>query len=211
MADQYIAVIDVGKTNKKVLVFDESLAMIDSAYKSFDEYVEDGIHYEDVENASAWFMEQIAQFARKYAIKALSITTHGATAMCIDAGGKLALPPVAYTTDAGEEFDRSFYEEFGSQEELQEKTGTAKIGNMINVAKVLYFCKRTWPEKFEKIHMVLNFPQYFGYLFTGKTGAEPTYTGCHTYLYDPYNRKYSSVAEGLGPKASRNHGKCWGR
>jgi sugar (pentulose or hexulose) kinase len=211
MAEQHIAVIDAGKTNKKVLVFNQDLAIVDSAYKSFDEYVEGTVHYEDVDNASAWFFSQLAEFAKKYAIKALSITTHGSTVICIDREGKLAVPPVAYTTDAGEDFDRSFYEEFGSQKELQRTTGTARIGNMINEAKVLYFCKRSWPEKFENISMVLNFPQYFGYLFTGKAGAEPTYTGCHTYLYDPINRKYSSVAHGLGvaDKLPRKIDKSW--
>ncbi|MBD3390989.1 MAG: carbohydrate kinase [Chitinivibrionales bacterium] len=198
MATQHIAVIDVGKTNKKVLIFNHDLTVVDSAYKSFDEYVEDGIHYEDVENATAWFMEQLGLFAKKYDIAALSITTHGSTALCVDRDGNLAVPPVAYTTDAGEEFDTSFYEEFGSVEELQRATATAKIGNMVNEGKVLYFCKRKWPDKFENIHMVLHFPQYFGYLFTGKNGAEPTFTGCHTYLYDPINRKYSTVAEKLG-------------
>jgi sugar (pentulose or hexulose) kinase len=198
MPDSFIAVIDVGKTNKKILVFDSKLKIADSAYKSFDEYVEDGVHYESVEAASKWMMDQLAVFSKKYRIKALSITTHGATVMCIDRDGNLALPPVAYTTDAGPEFDTEFHKEFGSQEVLQKETGTARIGSMINEAKILFYCKKRWPDRFEKVYKILHYPQYFGYLFTGRFGAEPTYTGCHTYLFDPVNRRCSSVAEKLG-------------
>jgi sugar (pentulose or hexulose) kinase len=198
MNNAFIAVIDVGKTNKKVLIFDQNLKIVDSAYKSFDEYIEDTVHYERVEETSAWIMDQLNVFSKTYPVKALSVTTHGATMMCIDKNGGLALPPVAYTTDAGEKFDQDFYTEFGSMESLQEETCTAKIGSMINEAKILYFCKQKWPDRFAKIYKILNYPQYFGYLFTGNIGAEPTYTGCHTYLYDPVRRRYSSVAEKLG-------------
>lgn len=198
MSTNHIAVIDVGKTNKKVLVFDEGLTIVDSAYRTFDERVEDGVHYEQVDSAVVWFKEQLKRFAATYPIKAISVTTHGATAICIDRAGNLATPPVAYTTPADEAFRTEFFDTFGDREELQRATATAEIGDMVNVAKVLFFMKKKWPEKFAQIDAVLNYPQYFGYLLTGKAGAEPTYTGCHTYLYDFANNRYSSVAAALG-------------
>jgi sugar (pentulose or hexulose) kinase len=200
MATNHIAVIDVGKTNKKVLVFDDRLRVVDSAYRSFDEYEEEGVHYEDVENAFAWFTEQLRTFAAAYPIKAVSVTTHGATAMGIDCEGAPAIPPVAYTTPADEAFRDEFFATFGEREKLQQTTATAEIGDMINIAKLLFFAKKKWPERFERIDTVLNYPQYIGYRLTGRTGAEPTYTGCHTYLYDFSAGEYSSVAAALGIK-----------
>lgn len=198
MNPSYIAVIDIGKTNKKVLIFDRDLTLQDSVYRGIEEYEEDGVRYENVTETWQWVAEQLRTLTRRYRIAAVSVTTHGATAMCLDADGNLAVPPVAYTTEAGEEFRQDFYDKFGDPSALQRETCTAEVGSLINVAKLLYFQKKRWPERFERIAHVLYYPQYFGYLLTGVCGAEPTYTGCHTYLYDPHTHKPSSVARGLG-------------
>lgn len=197
MTDSYMAVIDIGKTNKKVLIFDPNLKIVDSAFKNFDEFTKDGVIYEDLENMTQWIISQIKTFATQYHIKALSVTTHGATAFAIDKNGKLAIPPVAYTTDAGETFREEFYQTFGSRKALKKETGTAEIGSVINIGKLIYFMKKKWPDKWKKVWKILNMPQYFGYLFTGQIGAEPTYVGCHTYLYDPKKQAYSSLVKKL--------------
>ncbi len=198
MPEHYIGVVDIGKTNKKVLIYDLNLRCVDSAYKNFDEFEEDGIIYEDLENMSLWIEEQLKKFALKYTIKAISVTTHGAFAVGIDKDGALAVPPVAYTTDAGEEFRDDFFKTFGDPISLKKATGTTEIGSLINVGKLIYFWKKKWPEQFKNIWKILNMPQYFGYLFTGKIGAEPTYVGCHSYLYDPKEKTYSDFADKLG-------------
>lgn len=211
MNNTSIAVIDIGKTNKKVLIFDRDMSIIDSAYASFEEKVKDGIHYESVDETWFWVKDQLKALAKRHAIKVISVATHGATAMCIDAGGKLATPPVAYTTDAGERFSEEFFAAFGNRRELQRRTATAEIGSMVNVAKLLYFIQQKWPRRFAATTAVLYYPQYFGYLLTGHVGAEPTYTGCHTYLYDFEAGGYSSVAEKLGiaDKLPANISKTW--
>ncbi len=196
--DSYLAVIDIGKTNKKVLIFDQALQVVDTSFKKFEEYLEAGIIYEDLENMTDWIIQQIREFAEKYAIKALSVTTHGAMAVAIDQEGKPAIPPVAYTTDAGETFRGRFFQTFGSPQALKMETGTTEIGSLVNIGKMIFFMQETWPVAWSNVWKILNFPQYFGYLFTGQTGAEPTYVGCHTYLYNPSTQLYSSVAKKLG-------------
>jgi sugar (pentulose or hexulose) kinase len=151
-----------------------------------------------MEAMTEWFTDQLKTFAKKYAIRALSVTTHGATVMCLDKRGALAVPPVAYTTEADEAFRKEFYDTFGSPEELQRTTATAEVGSLINPGKLLFFVKKKYPEEFAKVNMILNYPQYWGFVFTGKYGAEPTYTGCHTYLFDFEKKVYSKVAHGLG-------------
>ncbi len=198
MSAYHIAVLDVGKTNKKVLVYDDTLSVVDSAYETFEERVEGHVHFEPVEEMTAWFKKQLSVFSSKYAVKAVSVTTHGATAVALGADGSLAVPPVAYTTDAGEEFRGEFYETFGNREQLQESTATAEIGSLINVAKKVFFWKKYYPDQFAKAERILYFPQYFGFVLTGKLGAEPTYTGCHTYLWDFRRGGYSEVARKLG-------------
>lgn len=198
MANTYFAVIDVGKTNKKVLIYDQQLRVVDSAYESFNEFEQDGIILEDLENMTAWIKDQLRLFGADYRIRVLSVTAHGAFAVGLDKNGKLAMPPVAYTNQAGDEFREDFFNTFGDPVVLKKETGTAEIGSMVNIGKLVYFWKKTWPEKWPDLHSILYMPQYFGYLFTGKAGAEPTYIGCHTYLYNPKTGAYSSVADKLG-------------
>ncbi len=199
MAGQYVAVFDVGKTNKKLAVYDASFSVVESAYSRFDEREdEEGIHYEDIRGITDWFLSQLKVFSGKYHIRAVSVTTHGATALCLDRHGELAVPPVAYTTEAGESFRKEFYDTFGDPVSLQELTCTAEIGSMVNIAKKLFFMKKRFPQQFKNIHTILNYPQYFGYLLTGQYGTEPTYIGCHTYLYNFHERAYSRVARELG-------------
>ncbi len=194
----HIAVMDIGKTNKKVLIYDYSLNLLDVAYGNFPEYVDGRIHYEDVESTFKWLRKQLKQFSSTYHIQAISISTHGATAMGIDANGDLAVPPVAYTTEVAPSFREEFYETFGRREKLQQETATPEVGELVNLAKLLFFMKKQWPQQYEKIETVLNYPQYIGFLFTGQIGVEPTYLGCHSYLYDFQNNTYSDVAVKLG-------------
>lgn len=199
MAEQtYIAVIDVGKTNKKVLIFDQQLSLVDSAYRGFEEYVEDSVHIEDLNGMTGWIFDQLTSFAATYPIGAISVTTHGATLVCVDKDGRPAVPPVAYTTDPGEGFQERFYAACGDPKGLQERTATPRFGLLLNAGKTLQFIKERYPERFETVKTVLGMPQYFGALLTGVYGAEPTYAGCHTYLLDFHAKRYSSVADVLG-------------
>jgi len=198
MPDYHIAVLDIGKTNKKILIFDPNLNIRDSVYKTFDEYIENNIHYENTEQTIQWFKTELKKYSTIYHIKVISITTHGATFACIDTEGNTALPVIAYTTEPGQEFHDEFFKKFGNRQVLQEKTATAELGALINPGISIYFIKKKFPEKFDTIKYILFFPQFFGYILTGKIGAEPTYTGCHNYLWDFKNNQWSFVAEKLG-------------
>jgi sugar (pentulose or hexulose) kinase len=200
MSEEHIAVIDIGKTNKKVLIYDRSLKVLATEKKNFEEFKKDGMVFEPLEEITAWLKSTLKTVSAKFNIKALSVTTHGATAFCIDKEGNLSVPPLAYTTEASDEFRTEFYDKFGSPEELQEKTATAEVGSLINVGKLIYFAKKKFPEQFANTWKILNYPQYIGYLFTGKIGAEPTYMGCHSYLLDANTKGISEVAEKMGIK-----------
>ncbi len=58
---------------------------------------------------------------------------------------------------------------------------------------------------------ILNYPQYFGFLLTGRVGAEATYVGCHSYLWDFAAGRWSSVARDLGiiDKLPAQVGRSW--
>ena len=193
-----IAVLDVGKTNKKLLVFDEKLNVLDSIYKNIPADESGPVHFEMIDEISEWFLDGLAAMAAKYDIGAVSVTTHGATFASVGADGKLSAPLVAYTTDPGDEFNDAFFAKYGKSEELHSKVKTPLLGGLANVARGIEFLRERYPAEFAATDKFLFFPQYFGYLLTGVPGADSTYAGCHTYLWDFDANDWSFVADSMG-------------
>ena len=193
-----IVVIDIGMTNKKVAVYDDGLKQLDAQYRAFDPLIIDNLQCHDLKAMEDWFIEELRYFARKYPVKALAISAHGATFVCVGNDGRNVLPCVYYTHEPGENFHARFYESFGKAEELQARTGTPAFKAMINPAKGIFFAKEQFRDEFKNVTAVLPYPQYWGSRFTGKIGAEASYMGNHTYLWDQVDNTLSSVARDLG-------------
>lgn len=194
------AVLDIGKTNKKTLILDSTLKIVAQEKTSLSEYESGGIRLEQPEQIFNWFLDMISKFTGKYDIKSIAVTTQGASLVCLDKDGGLAIPPLAYTNDGGEDFDRKFFGKFGSKEVLQRETHTAPIGSMINCAKLIYFLQLKYQNEFKNVAEILFYPQFFVKRLTGVSVTEPTYLGCHTYLYDDSRKGYSRIADELGIK-----------
>jgi sugar (pentulose or hexulose) kinase len=202
-----IAVIDIGMTNKKVAVYDDALRQIDAHYRQFDPVMADGktaagmecanLPCHDLVGMETWFLDELGSFAKRYPVKAIAVTVHGATFVCVGKDGKPALPCVYYTHEPGETFHERFYAAFGKAEALQERTGTPAFKAMINPAKGLFFAREVFPEAFASTAIILPYPQYWGFRLSGKAGAESTYMGCHTYLWDQIDQRLSSVARDM--------------
>ena len=201
-----VCVIDIGMTNKKVSVYDDCLNLIETSYRNFQglktvygpEKKEILCH--DIEGMKQWFFACISEYAKKYPVKSISVTTHGATFVCTDEKFNQTVPCVFYTEEPGEDFQNEFYEICGTKEKLQLECQTPVLSSMINMAKGIYFVKKYFPEDFSKTKRIINYPQFWTYILTGKFCAERTFLACHTYLWNQNEDTYSSVTEKLGIK-----------
>lgn len=200
-----IAVLDVGKTNKKLLVFDGELRLLEAQSACFPEIRDPAgetagvqVLLEDTEGCRRWVLEQLGHLAARHPIRALAVSAHGATFACLDGRGELALPVVSYTTEPGEAFHEEFFAAVGDSGPLQRITATPRLPNLLNLAQGIFFVRRHYPESFARTRAILGYAQYYGHWLTGAAGAEPTYTGCHTHLWDFRRGAWSVVAERLG-------------
>jgi len=198
MDKYHIAVFDIGKTNKKLIIFDSELNILNTEKTNIEEYEVEQIKYDDLYSIEKWFLEHLKKKSSLFNIKVISVSAHGATFTCIDDKGELSIPEISYTTDPGKKFHDEFYKVFGSKTELQQITGTPDFNLLINVAKGIWFVKRKYNNKFKKTKHILLLPQYFCYKLTGKVVADPTYIGCHTYLWNFRKKDWSEVADKLG-------------
>lgn len=207
----HIAVFDIGKTNKKLVIYDHNLNIVRIEKTQIEEYSDDRFSYDNVPAIEQWILDMLKNSAPHFNIRVISISAHGATFTCVDENGDLAVPELSYTTDPGEGFHDAFFEEMGSEKTLQMETCTPDFKVLLNVAKGIKFAKATFSDQFGQVKHVLNYPQHFSYKLTGVASADPTYVGCHSYLWDFRKNTWSHVVDKLNirPLLPEKLSKSW--
>ncbi len=192
MKKKVIAVFDVGKTNKKLLLFDKSLNLVFEEEKVFDEKKDDdGFECDDIEKLLKWIKESLAGLVagEVYEIKAINFSTYGATIVYLDKNGERTAPVYNYLKPMPEDTLKGFYEKYGGVEEFSRKTASPAL-DMLNSGLQIYWLKYKKPHYWEKTKHILHFPQYLSYVLTGQIVSDYTSIGCHTALWDFDNWKY---------------------
>jgi L-fuculokinase len=192
-----VAVLDVGKTNKKLGIYDRSFQVVDEQRTTIEPGEFNGLEVESTDELLAWFQEALARAAGQFDIRAVAITTHGATCVMLNEAGGLAHPVISYTSPKGLEVQDAFYEAFGDRVALHHATCTPDLG-FTNMAKALFYVKTRLPDVWTTVRHVLFYDSYLSYELTGKMGMESTYLGNHSYLWNYADDDWSSVARGLG-------------
>ena len=185
-------IFDIGKTNKKCFVFDEEYREVWREYFRFKEIEDEGgFPCDDVLAIGEWVKMTTKKLLKnkKFDIKAINFSTYGASFMHIDKKGSPVTPLYNYLKPYPKELLNSFYEKYGSEEQIARETASPLLG-MLNSGFQLYWLKYTQPKVYQKIHRSLHFPQYLSYLFTGIPISEFTSIGCHTRLWDYSKHDY---------------------
>jgi sugar (pentulose or hexulose) kinase len=193
-----IAVIDIGMTNKKISVYGRDLGLLESLSRRFEPLEVGGIQAHDLEGMEEWFLDALADLGRRHRIEAIAVSAHGATMVAVGADGRPCAPCVFYTHQPDEGFEDVFRALAGDPLDLQESTGTAPFGALLNMAKGILFLREAFPEGFAKAQRLLFLPQYWGFRLSGQAAPEVTSLGCHSYLWDWRKGAYSALARELG-------------
>lgn len=196
-----IAIFDVGKTNKKFLLFDQQYQIIKKEEVYIDEIVDDdGQKGEDLEALTNWLLTtwKALEADKTYDVLAVNFSAYGASLVHLDENGKPVTPLYNYVKPFPEALEKQFYDTYGDKLTLSTQTSSPPLG-MLNSGLQLYWLKYEKPELFGQIKYTLHLPQYVSYLFTGQFVTEYTSVGCHTALWDFQKRDYHAwvYAEGL--------------
>lgn len=190
-----IAVLDIGKTNAKVVIFDAASGA-EIEMRRMPNRVLSGPPYPhyDVEALWAFLIETLATFAKEPGFDAISITTHGASAALIDADGRLALPVLDYEHEYPEEIRHAYNK---MRPDFAE-TFSPRLSGGLNLGAQIHYQKTAFPEEFARVRTILTYPQYWAYRLSGVAANEATSLGCHTDLWKPHEGGYSSLVDALG-------------
>jgi sugar (pentulose or hexulose) kinase len=184
--EDVILIFDVGKTNKKVLLFDRNLKVIHEEESIFEEVVDDeGFPCDDAQKLEQWIKETIRKYLslNEYLVKGINITTYGATLVYLDEEGKRLSPIYNYLKPIPDQVLEGFYKSNGGVEEFSRRTASPVLG-MLNSGLQILWLKLTKPEIFRRVHKVLHLPQYLTSLVHGQVVSEHTSIGCHTVMWD---------------------------
>lgn len=199
------AVFDVGRTNKKLILFNEQRQVIDEWQAVFPEIQdEDGFPCDDVERLSNWVRScwnDLRQDTR-YTLKGVNFTAYGASFVHLGADGKPVLPLYNYLKPFPEDLAYQFFDALvETRDDFAAVTCSPWLG-MLNSGLQLYWIKYARPEKFRQIQTSLHLPQYLSYLISGEKFSDYTSVGCHTALWNFNEGRYHDwvTREGIEEK-----------
>ena len=192
---RFVAVIDIGKTNAKVALVDLETSSEIAVFKT-PNHVTAGPPYPHFEVEVIWdfILSGLKCLAAKYSIDAISVTTHGATAALVDARGNLVLPVLDYEFTGLDE-KRTAYEAVRPQ---FDETGSPSLPIGLNLGAQIFWQAQTYPSEFAICAAILTYPQYWSYRLSGVMASETTSLGCHTDLWNPWTRVFSSLVSSQG-------------
>ncbi|HUM46613.1 MAG TPA: FGGY family carbohydrate kinase [Chitinophagales bacterium] len=187
-----IAIFDVGKTNKKLFLFDEQYHILLEESKKLEETKdEDDFPCEDVAKLTDWVKESFNRIwsDERFDVKAVNFAAYGASFVYLDDKGAVILPLYNYLKPYPKKIQDQFYKTYGGESVVAQQTASPVLGNL-NSGMQLYRLKYEKPELFEKIKHALHLPQYLSYILTSGLSTDITSIGCHTQLWNFSENNY---------------------
>lgn len=200
MKPEVVLIFDIGKTNKKILLFDRGLKIIHEEETIFKEIPDDdGFEGDDIEKLEQWILEACARFMKddRKVLRGINITTYGASLIYLDAEGRRLTPVYNYLKPMPGGVVEPLYAAHGGKDEFCRNTASPALG-MLNSGFQALWLKMVKPEIFRQVKTILHFPQYLSYLLSGEARSEHTSIGCHTGLWDFDRMVYHPWTRQLG-------------
>lgn len=189
---QTVAVLDIGKTNVKLALFDDGKLRWE---KSAPNRIKPGPPYphEDVESGWKFLLDALREARRSYQIGAIVPTAHGAAGALIGET-ELAAPVMDYEFTGVDTIEP----DYARLRPPFSETLSPKVPAGLNLGRQLAYQKWRCPELFAKAKHFVAYPQYWAWRLTGVAASEVSSLGCHTDLWAPRQGHVSSLVKALG-------------
>ena len=190
-----VAVLDLGKTNTKVVAFDETGAILAERGQPNAPLLPDvDCPYLrlDVEGAWTFLLASLKEIGARFPIEAISIAAHGAAGVLVSEAG-VALPPMDYEFEGFNGVDG-----YDAARPPFEETLSPKLPRGLNLGRQLVYLERKFPAEFARASAFLEYPQYWAWRLCGVMASEVTSLGAHTDLWRPDQGRLSSMVDRLG-------------
>jgi len=189
-----IAVLDIGKTNTKLILVEAVTGdVVWTVQRPSEPRKGDLIRQLDVQGIEAWLLESLAAAPQRGRIGAIVPVTHGAAAVLIDAAGEVVAAP-----DYEDPVCDEVAEAYAAERDPFADTLSPRLPLGLNLGRQLFFLQQRQPEAFARVAAILLYPQYWAWRLSGVMASEVTSLGCHTDLWRPVAGRFSALAERRG-------------
>ncbi|GAA4335130.1 FGGY family carbohydrate kinase [Flaviaesturariibacter amylovorans] len=201
MKTEVTAVFDLGKTNKKFLLYDEALQPVYKSSVQLPGAVDEDLYpCEDYVLLKDWMLSTFAEAVHhaKYRIKGVNFSAYGATLVHLNRAGEPIAPIYNYLKPYDPALQHGLYERYGGRSAFSSQTASPPLGHL-NSGLTLYWLQQQHPDVYRQIHNSLHLPEFCSFLFSEERYSGITSVGCHTHLWDFTRLEYHrwAAAEGL--------------
>jgi len=187
-----IAIFDVGKTNKKLFLFDEQYKRVHEQSQTFEETTdEDGFPCEDVDALGSWIWKKFWEISllEDFKILGVNFSAYGASLVYLNDYRKPISPLYNYLKPYPEKLKKQFYNTYGGESLIAKQTASPVLGSL-NSGLQFYRLKHEKPDIYQQVKYALHLPQYLSFIVSSRTASDITSVGCHTHLWDFQKHKY---------------------
>jgi sugar (pentulose or hexulose) kinase len=188
-----IAVLDIGKTNLKLLVASEDgwpleTHSIPNAANTSGPY----LAY-DLAGLEEWFLDALAKVSRRHAIGAVIATAHGCGAVLVDED-KPVLPMMDYDAVSPPAIDEAYARIAPTYREVFCGIGAGAM----RLAKQLLWQESAFPAEFARAKTYLTTAQFFAMRLGGRAASEISQLAAQGHIWDLCRHQPSSVMRQRG-------------
>jgi sugar (pentulose or hexulose) kinase len=189
-----VAVVDIGATNSKVLLFDADLGVIDQ--RKTETIHREGPPYKhiDAERIVAFAIGAIGELDRALPVDAIVVSAFGSTLGCVDETGALATPVMDYLAEPPEAIAAGYAEIAPPFAETFCNTWPSAL----SLGRQLYWLETAFPDAFQRVRTIMTWSQYLAFRLGGRMTSEITALGALSQLLDVLNGRLSSIVRERG-------------
>lgn len=187
MGKKVIAVFDIGKTNKKVILFDQQFQIVSQVEQKFPViHDDDGFECDDIDLITSWITGSLKKITSEgqYELVAVNFCTYGASLMFLNERGERLTPLYNYLKEINPSIAENLFDSYGGKSEFCRRTATPALGALLNSGIQILWLRQEKPEVYQQVKSILHFPQYLSWTLTQELVSEPTSVGCHSFLWD---------------------------
>ncbi|TJZ61807.1 carbohydrate kinase [Sphingobacterium olei] len=195
-----VAIFDVGKTNKKLFLFNEHYQIVfEKSARFLETEDEDGDPCENLESLRLSVFDSLHEVFRRteFDIKAINFTSYGASFVYLNDSGHPLTPLYNYLKQYPQELEKDLHVKYGGAEQFSLTTASPSLGSL-NSGLQVYRIKNEKPDVFEQMKYAVHLPQYLSFLVSGQMYSDMTSIGCHTALWDFDAKDYHQWVKDTG-------------
>jgi sugar (pentulose or hexulose) kinase len=189
-----IAVVDIGATNSKVVLFDSLLAEIDR--RKTETVHRDGPPYRhiDAQRIVEFAIGAIGELDRVLPVDVIVVSACGSTLGCVDEKGELATPIMDYLAEPPAEIAEAYAKVAPAFAETFCNTWPAAL----SLGRQLFWLESAFPKAFARVRSIMTWSQYLAFRLGGRQTCEVSTLGAFSQLLDVLRGDFSSVVRQRG-------------